>query len=103
VDGSAVNVIAPVELMPVEDLIVQLGQKTASQIIVCGEALDRYGPAVREAKLGHVSLGRVEAPRAGVVAEIAAARIVDGKADDPLALVPLYVSPPPIGPPAGRK
>ncbi len=101
-DGFGINPHAPVELFEVEDLIVELSQKSASPIIVCGEALDRYGSAIREANLEHVTLGRAEAPRACVVAEIAATRISAGQADDALALVPLYVSPPPIGPPASR-
>lgn len=40
--------------------------------------------------------GRTEAPRAATLAAIAERRFASGESDDPVALVPLYVSPPPI-------
>jgi tRNA threonylcarbamoyladenosine biosynthesis protein TsaB len=102
-DGVMVSLVTPVELMAIEDLIDKLAQRAGAPIIVCGEALDRYGDAIRETNLRRVTPGRAEAPRASVVAKIAVARITAGQVDDSLALVPLYVSPPPIGPPSERK
>ena len=93
---------APIELLAVEELVTMLRGISPAPALVCGEALERYGEQILAAGLSNVILGRAEAPRASVIAEIAAARIEAGQAHDALTLAPLYVSPPPIGPAAWR-
>lgn len=103
VEEATIRCRSTVELLTVEELVSTLQGKADAQFIVCGEALDRHGEQILTAHLSNVSLGRAEAPRARVIAEIASKRIAAGQTDDALALTPLYVSPPPIGPPSERK
>ncbi len=96
--GTGVAPADAIGLCSIDVLIERLKALSTDRVIVCGEALDRYGGQLRDTLPECVTSGRPDAPRAAVVAEIAQRRIAAGAADDPLALVPCYVSPPPIDP-----
>jgi tRNA threonylcarbamoyladenosine biosynthesis protein TsaB len=71
-----------------------------ARVVFLGEALVRYQLELRERfpDATRFLFGPPTAPRASAIAAIAAQRIAVGQTDDPLALAPLYVSPPPIDP-----
>jgi tRNA threonylcarbamoyladenosine biosynthesis protein TsaB len=100
-----------VNLMPVEEprmlLLSELGDALAahrSEVLFCGEGLRQMrGEIVAACGAAGVSarFAEPEPPRAATVCRIARERLLSGLAEDPHALVPLYIAPPPIGPPAG--
>lgn len=95
-EGEA-QVTVPIELLTIEELTSRLSS-ISGPVILCGEGLIRYGTAIREACGAKAQFGSADAPRASTIARMAARRLKAGQADDPLALAPLYVSPPPIDP-----
>jgi tRNA threonylcarbamoyladenosine biosynthesis protein TsaB len=90
--------LQPVAIARVEELSERLrepGQDTPT--LLCGP-----GVALCLADLSSTSdglIGPADDPTASVIAEIGWERIMAGQRDDPMGLAPLYVSPPPIGPP----
>lgn len=74
--------------------------------LVVGDALKR-SPADIELALSALGIrpvfGSMDAPRASTIATIAELRFTAGMVGDALALVPLYISPPPIDPRAELK
>jgi len=81
------------------ELLAERLREEPGRVLLCGEGV----PAVREhlvVLLGpaaaRVEVAPPEPPRAEVVGRLAGERILAGRSDDPLALAPLYVAPPPI-------
>lgn len=93
-------------IVEISHLSAMLGGDANLRYLLVGDALARSREAIAtelDAAGIDAAFGSPEAPRAGVLAEIAASRIASGDVDDPLALNPLYVAPPPIDPRAERK
>jgi tRNA threonylcarbamoyladenosine biosynthesis protein TsaB len=105
------------EAFVLADLAARLAADPGARYLLCGEALTRFAlgsrfrghdaacSSGREQIETHLraagaacAFGRADPPRASVIAAIAEARFAAGQRDDPLALVPLYLSPPPIDP-----
>ncbi|HUV05805.1 MAG TPA: tRNA (adenosine(37)-N6)-threonylcarbamoyltransferase complex dimerization subunit type 1 TsaB [Armatimonadota bacterium] len=64
-----------------------------SEIIFCGDALDENLEALRQA-LGELVIPAppwLSYPKASILAQLALKNIAQGKADDPLSLVPFYI------------
>jgi tRNA threonylcarbamoyladenosine biosynthesis protein TsaB len=88
------------DALSLADLAAQLAAFSDTPLLCCGPAAARYTAELRAA-LGEVaarlSVGTALFPRAALIARLADMRRASGDApDDPLALVPLYISPPPI-------
>jgi len=87
----------------IEDLITQLQSFYPSHLLFCGPAAARYKETLQSAfQAGEITLsfGTAQFPRASRIAVLAYRRLIDGSPpDDPLELVPLYLSPPPISQP----
>lgn len=95
-DGMGQAQGAP-EMIPATELPERL--QNAGKVLFCGDGLKQYRQALEEAFQGmqtSVVFGSLEAPRASQIAAIAVARIESGKNDDPIALGPLYIAPPPV-------
>jgi tRNA threonylcarbamoyladenosine biosynthesis protein TsaB len=94
------------QTLSVPQLITMLSAQRERRCLLCGDGLMRDAETL-QAGLGaagvSATLGRAEAPRASVIAAMAAARLRDGQRDDPLSLTPVYLAPPPIGGPKGEK
>lgn len=93
------NVVEP-GAYPLEELVGILAKKESKTLVFCGQASSRYGVelsnafAVQGIKL---SFGIADFPRSSQIARLAQQRIERGETgDDALALVPLYIAPPPI-------
>ena len=88
---------------PLDELAAQLQASDAAGFVFCGPVAARYGAELRDLLSGQartVSIGAVTFPRAVEVARLAHLRQAGGEAgDDALALVPLYIAPPPISQP----
>lgn len=88
-------------LVPLAEIGAWLGDGVGRTCLLCGDGLERAGEELKVALNAagwSVETAAAEAPRAAVVARIAAARLAAGEADDPLALAPLYLAAPPIDP-----
>jgi len=88
-------------MLPLPDFVARLAAEPDARYLLCGEALLRYGDELRAAlQAAGVSAasGRPEPPRASLIAALATARFAAGLRDDPLALTPLYLAPPPVDP-----
>jgi len=73
--------------------------QNAKKILFCGDGLKQYRQALEDAFQGtqtSVVFGSQAAPRASMIAAIAEERILAGKTDNPIALAPLYIAPPPV-------
>ena len=82
--------------------VTEVGQilpEDSNLTIVCGDALERHVETLRKSLPESVRFGRADSPRASTIAAIAAEQFRAGRTDDPLTLSPLYLAPPPIGPP----
>jgi tRNA threonylcarbamoyladenosine biosynthesis protein TsaB len=98
---SAVRPLTEPAVVGLEAIEERLGGGLGT-LIVCGPGVEAHWDRIK-AQIPSASLGNTESPRASVIAEIAALRIHDGLAEDISDLAPLYVAPPPIGPPARKK
>ncbi len=96
-DGKP-NVIATPAAIPLAALIELLPIVSSADALFCGEAVERYHQELVEAVArAPFSIGSVRYPQASVIGEIAWRRRLAGDTgDDATALVPLYISPPPI-------
>ncbi|HZO90949.1 MAG TPA: tRNA (adenosine(37)-N6)-threonylcarbamoyltransferase complex dimerization subunit type 1 TsaB [Chthonomonadaceae bacterium] len=92
--------------LPLADLLVRIGAHAPRHLVFCGPAVPRYAAELRTGLQGHaltVSFGKASDPRAALIAHLAYQRLESGAApDDPMTLVPLYISPPPITLPKTR-
>lgn len=83
-----------------DELVARLQTTGSEHFVFCGPVAARYGAELRTLLSGSaqtISLGVVTSSRAGQVARLAHLRQAGGEAgDDALALVPLYIAPPPI-------
>lgn len=98
--GDSLLASRPPELLTIDELELYVRDSSANHVLVIGDALKNHGDELRFrfADASSVIFGPAVVPRAEIVAAIAERRIRAGQTDDPLALAPLYVSPPPIGP-----
>jgi tRNA threonylcarbamoyladenosine biosynthesis protein TsaB len=83
---------------------------TRDTYVLCGDGAQRYRAEmdlITKDKRGRQRTDRLfgaqNTPRASTIAAIAERRIAVGQTDDPLALVPYYIAPPPIDPNAEKK
>jgi tRNA threonylcarbamoyladenosine biosynthesis protein TsaB len=98
VEGK-VNVIAAPAAVAVSELTDTLAAENGRGALFCGEAIERYRPVLTANLVGRraISFGRVRCPRAAIIGEIAWQRHQTGDVgEDPLTVLPLYISPPPI-------
>lgn len=96
VDGVAPEMLFGAEALTPADLIARLEEIGATRVLFCGPAGARYRVELEAAPFG-VAFGAALFARASAVGGLAAARLASGQAsDDAVALVPVYVSPPPI-------
>jgi tRNA threonylcarbamoyladenosine biosynthesis protein TsaB len=94
------------QTLSLTEMISLLCAQRDARYLLCGDGLIRDGEALRaglDAAGVAATFGRAEAPRASVIAAMAAARLRAGQQDDPLSLVPFYLAPPPIGGSKGEK
>ncbi|HZT42026.1 MAG TPA: tRNA (adenosine(37)-N6)-threonylcarbamoyltransferase complex dimerization subunit type 1 TsaB [Chthonomonadaceae bacterium] len=99
VESEVPEPLAEVGALSISDLAALLMGLPGENILCCGPAAARYAADLRQAlpDAVHVTIGRAEFPRASIIARLAVDRLASGAPpDDPIALVPLYVSPPPI-------
>lgn len=93
-------------LLTVPELVDRIAAAGESHVLLLGDGLKRTAAEIGRALSERGILpafGPTDAPRASTLAAIAELRLANGNADDALALVPLYVSPPPIDPRAEVK
>lgn len=92
--------ILPPDALPLETLADAIAASGAGNALLCGSAVARYREPLAALLTGRkvvFGFGGKEHPRASALANLAAARIASGAIpDDPLSLLPLYISPPPI-------
>lgn len=96
-EGKRIPVEAP-EVVPHTEVLERARRHfdgSGFSTVICGEA----APAVMEASGGsRINVGVSAAPvSAAAVARLARARIGAGESDDPFTLVPLYITPTPVG------
>lgn len=65
-------------------------------VLLCGEYAPKLAQALHEMFGLHLPATDGDPPRAGVVAALAAQRLKERSADDPMTLTPIYAAPPPI-------
>jgi tRNA threonylcarbamoyladenosine biosynthesis protein TsaB len=84
----------------VSALFALLDGQEPGALICCGPAAPRYEAELRAVwpeRADTLSFGKSSDPRAALVARLAQTRSASGGVpDDPVALVPLYIAPPPI-------
>ena len=102
--GSAITIAQP-DSLTIAELAELALKSTSGSLLFTGTAVDRYYEQLLEA-LGseqyRASRGNIESPKALGIASLALARIAASDlGDDPLSLVPSYISPPPITMPKG--
>jgi tRNA threonylcarbamoyladenosine biosynthesis protein TsaB len=98
---SAPNPLSDPEIVLVEDIADRLAGLNAP-IILCGDGVERHRERLEEQLPVDTLFGHSESPTAYRVAMVALGKLNRSDQTDPLALVPLYVAAPPIGPPARR-
>ena len=100
VSESVPRAISEPAAVPIAELSGLVKGKGYSQAIFCGAALNASAESILEALAdieGFASLGNAEFPRAADIGRLVTSRDFSGSGSvDPLTLVPLYVSPPPI-------
>jgi tRNA threonylcarbamoyladenosine biosynthesis protein TsaB len=93
-------------LLTAPELVERIAGYGEAPVLLLGDGLKKTA-AELESSLNERGItpafGPTDAPRASTLAAIAVQRLANGQADDALALVPLYVSPPPIDPRAEVK
>ncbi len=101
--GWPVKRVAP-GVMTIAELAEVVRHQPENGILCCGEGAERHR-ADLEQTLGSISpvgFGQVRFPRASIVGMLAWRRFVGGDpGEDALAVVPLYLAPPPITMPGG--
>ena len=104
-EGRA-HVVSDVAMVTMEEAACLASDAEKSPVLFLGDGLPKVAEALK-AELQRrgldVAFGRTESPRASTLAAIAERRFSAGESDDALALVPLYISPPPIDPRAEIK
>lgn len=100
VEGEAPRSLAEPAALSLDALSALLLEQSQPSVIFCGPAAARYAEPLRAA-LGEssqsLSFLRASDPGAAQIAWLASRRSAAGLSpDDPLALVPLYIAPPPI-------
>jgi tRNA threonylcarbamoyladenosine biosynthesis protein TsaB len=99
VDGVAPHARISPAAVAVNELLHALTSESQPGLLFCGEAADRYRNVLSAGLAGkrEFAFGRVRCPRAAVIGELAWQRRQAGDAgQDPLNILPLYISPPPI-------
>ena len=98
---SAPSPLSEPEIVLVEDVANRLAGLSAP-IILCGDGVERHREILEAQLPGGTLFGHSDSPRASTVAKVALRKLRRSDLTDPLALLPLYVAAPPIGPPAKR-
>jgi tRNA threonylcarbamoyladenosine biosynthesis protein TsaB len=108
-DGS-VKIDTPPVMAEVVPLAGELWLVPKGTCVVCGDGAQRYRAEMdfmtkdkKGRPLKDRFFGAQNTPRASTIAAIAERRIAAGQTDDPLALVPYYIAPPPIDPTAEKR
>jgi tRNA threonylcarbamoyladenosine biosynthesis protein TsaB len=102
--GDTADELAPdpePALLTVPELVERIVETRQLLVLLLGDGLKNTGADLITRLNEHGIapwFGPTDAPRASTLAAIAERRIAAGITDDPLALVPLYISPPPIDP-----
>jgi tRNA threonylcarbamoyladenosine biosynthesis protein TsaB len=100
VETPAPEPLAEPAALPIAELAARLAAYPDAPLLCCGPAAARYTAELRSAlgdSADRLSVGAALFPRAALIARLADLRRAFGDTpDDPLALVPLYISPPPI-------
>ncbi len=100
VEESIPRALTEPAAVPITELQALLEGRGCDRILCCGPSLTLSTALIQAALNGlgiPVSFGNAAFPRAADLGRIALARVASGTVmDDPLSLVPLYVSPPPI-------
>jgi tRNA threonylcarbamoyladenosine biosynthesis protein TsaB len=100
VEGAAPLPVAAPAALTFEQLATLLGKAECETLLFCGPAAARYESELRSAlgeEAARAAFGTVGYPRAASLGRLAALRFASGMpAQDPLAVSPLYISPPPI-------
>jgi len=99
--ATAVEPLGGPAVIPVPDIADRLAAESGITVL-CGDGLERHRDVIAPRMPAGVLFGRTDSPRASVIAAIASRRICSGQTDDPISLTPMYVAPPPIGPPSKR-
>jgi tRNA threonylcarbamoyladenosine biosynthesis protein TsaB len=103
---SAAEPLGDPALMTFDELAAWISTLQDTAPLIVGDALKRSSADIQLALFAHgiqPVLGGSDAPRASIIAAIAEHSFASGLLSDPLALVPLYISPPPIDPRAEIK
>ena len=87
------------EVVAITDVASHLPE-TNAPVVVCGDGAARHLLLLKSRLPKSVLFGRGDSPRAKAVAEVGLLRLEHSITTDPRQLVPFYVAPPPIGPPA---
>lgn len=103
VDGSQPEPLTEPAAFPLGDLAAILAGQATTSLLCCGPAAKRYESELRAALENSaqvLSFGSADFPRASAVGALACAYLTAGNPpQDPLSMVPLYISPPPISTP----
>lgn len=98
--GTAFHTLLEPGAYPLAELAERLAKIAAHHLVFCGPASSRNWVELNEMLAGKgkkVSFGAADFPRSSQVARLAQQRFERGETgDDALALVPLYIAPPPI-------
>lgn len=98
--------LAEVGALSIPELAALLTCLESPRILCCGPSAERYIEELKSALSDtplEITQGAVTSPRASMVGRLAALRLETGlPPDDPITLVPLYISPPPITQPKAR-
>jgi tRNA threonylcarbamoyladenosine biosynthesis protein TsaB len=97
---SSVEPVTEPVVIDIADIAESL--PAAQNLVIAGNGAEAHWESIKN-RIPAAALGNTEAPRASVIAEIAARRLHDGLAEEVSELLPLYVAPPPIGPPPRKR
>jgi len=106
VADSSPRAIAAPAAIPVQELAGTLANDPEPGVLFCGQAIERYCDELSAVLSGkrRIGFGRVYYPSASLIGTLAWRRQLAGDVgDEALAVVPLYISPPPITLPKPRR
>ncbi len=99
-EDGVMEAIKP-QVLSISELVDRIGIRTEPRVILCGDGWKKNENEIRsklDSRAGSVIAAPIVAPRASMLAAIAERRILLGQVDNPLELVPYYLSEPPIDP-----
>ncbi len=103
VDETAPEIVIAPAALSLEELTAQIAELDRRHIVLCGPAMPKHRAALfaQLSEQGRrTSCGLAAVPFASQIARLAGLRMEQGDTgEDPIALVPLYIAPPPISQP----